>query len=91
MATAELSPEAALLEIRGLAKANRFNFEPHALARMEERGAQVRDVQFALCNATECRCQPENGRWKVDGADLDGDALTLVVEIDDGLLVVTVF
>ena len=91
MAIDDQSAEAALLDIRGFAKVNRFEFRRHALERMQQRGVYAWDVHFALCNATGCVYQPENRRWKVAGPDLDGDELMLAVEIDDGLLVVTVF
>lgn len=41
-------------------------------------------------NARSCAPQTD-GKWKVEGSDLDGDDLTVVVVIDDGLLVVTLF
>jgi hypothetical protein len=41
-------------------------------------------------SARGCKDQ-RDGTWKVTGPDLDGDALDLVLVIEDGLLVVTVF
>jgi hypothetical protein len=57
---------------------------------MGERGVRAADLRNALVNARSCA--PQAGeRWKVEGSDLDGDDLTVVVVIDDGLLVVTLF
>jgi hypothetical protein len=57
---------------------------------MDERGATERDVIKALANATRCEAASE-GRWKATGPDLDGDALTVVVVLQAGVLVVTMF
>ena len=62
----------------------------HARERMGERGVTFGDVRHALTNATSCRAQP-NGRWRVTGPDLDGDELVLVVVLEAGMVVVTVF
>ncbi len=81
---------AALLEIRGYAVANRIRISRHAWQRMAERGAQYEDVRHALATARHCKPQ-DGGRWKVSSADRDGDELVLVVVIEAGLIVVTVF
>jgi hypothetical protein len=57
---------------------------------MRERGATFADVEHALAGARRCSLQ-ENGRWRVDGSDLDGDDLTAVVVLDAGVVVVTMF
>jgi hypothetical protein len=57
---------------------------------MGERGAQYEDVRHALAGARRCRAA-DQGRWKVTGDDLDGDDLTLVVAIEAGVIVVTVY
>jgi len=48
------------------------------------------DIRSALVSATTCKGQAD-GKWKVAGPDMDGDTLDLVVFLDDGVLVVTVF
>jgi len=80
----------ALEEIRGLARANRVVFTRHALEEMGEARATENDVLHALREATACRAS-ERDRWRVEGKDLDGDDLTVVVVIEDGVVVVTVF
>ncbi len=57
---------------------------------MRQRGVQPRDVRHALSTAQACRRQ-DNDRWRVDSIDLSGDELTVVVVIEEGVLVVTVF
>lgn len=81
----------ALLDIKGFARANRvFVGNRHAKQRMHQRRVQIGDIISALCGATECEQCPD-GRWKVSGPDLDGDDLTLVVVVEDGVVVVTVY
>jgi hypothetical protein len=62
----------------------------HGVARMRQRGASFADVKHALLTASRCRAQPDD-RWRLDSEDLDGDDLTLVVFVDDGVLVITLF
>jgi len=81
---------AALAEIRGNAGANRIRIAPHAWDRMAERGARYEDVRHALANARSCKAQDEE-RWKVFGEDIDGDELVLIVVLDAGVIVVTVY
>jgi hypothetical protein len=58
---------------------------------MRQRGVQHHDVLRALKDATRCVPGEESDRWKVTGPDLDGEELTIVVVLDDGAVVVTVF
>ena len=80
----------ALRDIIGYAAAGRFRIEPHCRVRMRERGSSVEDVRYALVNAESCTGQP-NGRWKVKSSDLDGDELTMIVVLQSGVIVVTLF
>ena len=87
---AQRSRAQALEDVRGYARAGRYRILRHAWEEMAEANARERDVHHALANARSCRLQ-ENGRWRVEGEYLDGEELALVVEIEDGLVVVTVF
>jgi hypothetical protein len=80
----------ALADIRGYAAANRIRIASHAWKRMGERGAQYEDVRHALAGARSCKAA-DLGRWKVSGDDLDGDEIGLVVAIESGVVVVTVY
>jgi len=80
----------ALADIRGYAAANRIRILRHAWQRMGERGEQYEDVRHALADARRCKAA-DQGRWKVSGDDLDGDELTLVVAIEAGVVVVTMY
>jgi Domain of unknown function (DUF4258) len=80
---------AALRDVRGYAAANRIFYSPHARERVQERCGSVEHVRHALTNATQCAAN--GARWKATGPDLDGDELTVVVVIEDGVIVVTVF
>lgn len=80
----------ALEKIRGYAAAGRFVISSHAWARMQERHVRYNDLRNALIHAQRCTAQPDE-KWRVSGPDLDAEELTVVVTIEDGLLVVTVF
>jgi hypothetical protein len=80
----------ALADVRGYAAAGRWTLLGHARRRAQERGARPEDVRRALVSATRC-CAAEFGRWKVTGLDTAGDELTAVVELVDGVVVVTLF
>jgi hypothetical protein len=82
----------ALARVRGYALAGRFVFSRtgHAGLRMRQRNVRLQDVRSALVRAFHCSAQ-ENGRSKVEGPDVDGDDLTVIVLIEDGLIIVTVY
>lgn len=80
----------ALADIRGYAAANRIRIARHAWERMAERGARYEDVRHALVNARSCRAQDQE-RWKVSGADREGDELVLIVVLEAGVIVVTLY
>jgi Domain of unknown function (DUF4258) len=86
-----MTPAEALRQVRGYATAGRVRFTSHAYQRMSERGARRQDVIEACVKGERCSKGSEPGRWKVTGPDLDGDDLTAVVVIEDGVLVVTMF
>ncbi len=86
-----MTPDEALADIRGLARAGRVSYVRHAIERMDERRVTRKDVEHVLANATRCAWQPRKETWKVSGVDLSGDELVVAVAIEDGLLVVTVF
>jgi hypothetical protein len=85
-----MKPEEALEDIRGYALAGRMTVSPHAAIRMRERGVTFSDIRHAIKVATVCVSEPD-GRWRVDGEDFEGDPLTLVVALEYGLIVVTLF
>lgn len=77
-----MTPEQVLADVRGYAAAGRYRLTRHARKRCEERGATFGDVGHALANARTC---------SAGEPDREGDSLTLVVAIEAGLVVVTVF
>lgn len=84
--------EQEMLEmVRSYTRANRWEVDQfHGQLRMRQRGVSFSDVEHALLNANKCQVQ-ENGRWKLQSWDLDGDDLTLIAVVDDGVLVITLF
>jgi hypothetical protein len=87
-----VDPVSALNEIRRYAVQGRIRYSDHGMKRLHERGASRWDVRNALCTATTCRPSEDGpGRWKVPGKDEDGDDLLVVVVIEAGVLVVSLF
>ena len=80
----------ALKLIQAAGRTGGFWIERHARLRMAQRGAQVADIQRGLTVARSCKLQ-DNGRWKVPTEDLNGDDLTLIVALDNGVVIVTLF
>jgi hypothetical protein len=56
---------------------------------MRQRHILLRDIRAALTGAQTCHA--DGLKWKVSGPDFDGDSLTCVVVLEEGVLVVTVF
>lgn len=85
-------PAPGILEqVRGLTFAGRWHVDRrHGEPRMRERGLTYADVEHGLLHASAGQLQ-DNGRWKLNSDDLDGDELTLIVHVDDEVLVVTLF
>lgn len=66
-----------------------FLITAHARKRMHERGAAKADI--VECGNTGTVTPQEDGKYKVTGCDVDGDALTVICAYDDGTLVVTLY
>jgi hypothetical protein len=58
---------------------------------MRERWVSKEFVIHALKNAKSAKDTETPNRWRVTGPDSDGDDLTVIVAIEGGVLVVTVF
>ena len=81
----------ALAELVRLVINGRVAYTNHALDEMYEAGANEADVKHALLHATSARHQPSSDRWRIDGPDIDGDSLTVVVYLEAGVVIITVF
>jgi hypothetical protein len=57
---------------------------------MRQRQVRQQDVLHALAHA-ENASPTDSGSFRVEGPDIDGDELVVVVAIEDGIVVVTVF
>jgi hypothetical protein len=86
-----MGADEALDLVRGYAAANRIRLTRHARARMEERCATHEDVKQALMSATGCQPEPDEHWLVTGGRDRDETPLALVVVIEDGIIVVTLF
>jgi len=68
-----------------------FLLSGHAFDRMRDRRLKRQEVARALVEATVAVAQ-DDGTWRVDGgSDLDGEPVTLIVALDRGVLIVTIF
>lgn len=86
-----MTPEEALREAALAGRIQRFEVSRHAMQRMSERNVTRADLRSGLMTATQATHE-DGARWLLEGGrDLDGDALSLVVVLQRGCLVVTVF
>jgi hypothetical protein len=87
-----MTPAEALVVAREAGRTGRFIYWDHARDRMRERNVKDRDIRCALGNANAAtdRDQPP-GRWRIEGPDLDGVPLLIVVIFGGLLEVVTLF
>lgn len=85
-----MTEEKALEEIREHARWGRTFVTAHARKRMKERSIFDEDLYEAIETAATCIGQP-NGTWRVEGWDLDGDELILIISIEGENVIITVF
>lgn len=82
----------ALEEIKRLVGLGRVVFTRHARERMGDRSATAGDVCEAMLTARSAAWQADRSNWRVSGGvDLDGDDLTIIVDIEADVVVVTLF
>jgi hypothetical protein len=63
----------------------------HGADSARKRNIDIHDIKHALVGSTKAFLQP-NGRWNVSGgSDLEGDPVTLIVNVERGLLIVTLY
>jgi hypothetical protein len=78
-------------EIQRLARLDRIVLTRHAVKRMDQRDAKRGDVRAALVSATSAVAQ-DRGGWRVEGGcDREGDDLTVIVDLEADLIVITLF
>ena len=71
---------AAIRLIKSTARTGRVYISKHALD--NDDSVLADDIVHALATASSFTMQP-NGRWRVSGHDQTGDALTVIVLIDE--------
>jgi hypothetical protein len=87
-----VSDAQALAEIKRLVSLGRVRFTGHARDRMSERNVTARDVRSALLSATGAVWQSDRQNWRVEGGrDQDDDGLTVIVDVEADVIVVTLF
>jgi hypothetical protein len=90
-----MKPTEALEFARGAARFRQLRFaKPHAVERMQERGATQEDVSEAILTAKQVTPSKQHrNRWQLTGGcDLDGEPLDVVFAVDGNVVtVVTLF
>ncbi len=77
-----------LVEVQRL---DRIVITGHARKRID-RGATRDDLRSALVTATLAIRQPDRGNWRIEGgADNEGDDLTVIIDLEAEVIVVTLF
>lgn len=85
-----MTKKEVLRDIRELTAAGRAHVTSHGRLRMSQRGVTYADLRYGLMNASDCEAG-ESGRWRVWTTDMSGDSLTVILAIQDGILIITVF
>ncbi len=85
MATSEI-----LEEIRENARWGRLIITWHARQRMFERSVFDEDLEEAIETAIKC-LEQEDGTWRVEGFDMEGDELTLIIALEGDNVIITLF
>ncbi|MFO0591780.1 MAG: DUF4258 domain-containing protein [Polyangiaceae bacterium] len=85
-----MTKKEVLRDIRGLAAAGRVRVTSHGRLRMSQRGVTYADLRYGLTNASDCEAG-EEGKWRVWTKDTSGDSLTIILFLQDGILIITVF
>lgn len=88
-----MSDAKTLAEIQRLAALpDRIRYRRHARQRMVERGTSKYDVKNALLTANDAAWQAQHQTWRITGGvDLNGDDLVCAVDLEDDVIVVTIF
>lgn len=96
----ELSPDAAKAKILDILENGRIiPTWYHARKRMQQRSVEDADIREALSNGdikrrAEWDEQHQNWKYRVEGTDLEGEAITLItviIESDHLLRIITIF
>lgn len=83
----------ALTRIKWLYRNGLFEIRPHALQRMRERGFETTDIQHVILYGKVMSHSHPGGYWRyvVRGKPPDKKQLDCVVEINDHLMVISIY
>ena len=85
-----MNPTRMRRAIRRLAGQRRYAISSYCAVRMLERSVSERDIVAILKNASRCWRQ-DNGRWRLEGTDSDGDRIYVLIEMQQVVVVVNAF
>ncbi|HLB59709.1 MAG TPA: DUF4258 domain-containing protein [Bdellovibrionota bacterium] len=83
-----MTPEKVIL---AALRDGRFILTIHALERMQKRSVSKEDIKEVGKTATTISYQEDKGTYRIKGKDLDGEELTVICGIDQGVVIVTFF
>ena len=69
----------------------KFRLSIHAAERLEERFVTLADIKHCGKTAKTIVFQEDKETWKVIGKDLGGKKFTVICDLDEEIVVVTVF
>jgi hypothetical protein len=82
----ELTPAEVLEQAKGAARLRQIRVDKvlHARDRSTERNVQSEDIRAAVLSSTSAEWSPAKRTWRLRGGkDLDGDALDVVLAVDE--------
>jgi len=58
---------------------------------MRQRSVSKADIQSCGRTIRSCLYQAQKATWRIEGDDLDGEIITVICGMDDGVIIVTLF
>jgi hypothetical protein len=86
-----VTPAEALRRARLAGRLGQFEVSPHARKRMKERRVTRSDLMAALGTTTHAAHEGQGRFLLTGGVDIEGQALAVVIAIDPGCVVITLF
>ena len=73
-------------------KKGAFDYDLHALRRMDERGIRSADIECLISEGLKnFEYRPDHDSWNFFGHGFDNEELTIAVKYENGTTIVTVF
>ena len=87
-----MNSKEVLIKIKADLKSGQFNYNLHAIKRMNERMITSADIECLISEGLKrFKYRDDHYSWNFFGHDLDNNELTISVRYEDGTTIVTVF